>query len=106
MAKVHFAPSSAIKYIGNKSKEFTSSLAKPKPRLKKGDIVIVDKRTAFNLVTKGFGDFVEVSAIEFLKSDIKTLDEFETLKERLLASQNENNALFAKNVELTKQLNA
>jgi len=105
MAKVHFAPSRAIKYVGSKAKEFTASLARPKPTLKKGDIVIVDKRTAFNLVTKGFGEFVEVEDIEFVKSDVRAADELVTLKEKLLASQNENNTLFAKNVELMKKLN-
>jgi len=90
MAKVHFAPNSAIKYVGAKSKEFVTSLARPKPRLKKGDIVIVDKKTAFNLVTKGFGDFENVEAIEFVKNDVATSNEITLLK--------------AENEELKKEL--
>lgn len=70
MAKVHFAPYSAIRYVGGKSKEFVTSLARPKPMLKKGDIVIVDKKTAFNLVNKGFGEFVYAESIEFTKADV------------------------------------
>lgn len=64
MAKVLFAPFYAVKYIGSETKEFTSSLARPRPSISTGDIVIVDKRTAFNLVEKGFGDFEMVSNIE------------------------------------------
>ena len=104
MAKVYFAPNKAIKYVGSKSKEFTSSLARPKPVLKKGDIVIVDKKTCFNLVTKGFKEFVEVEDIEFVKSDVKTLAEIKSLTEKLVAFEAENNSLFAKNVELGKEL--
>jgi len=106
MAKVHFAPNSAIKYIGSKHKEFTSSLDRPKPMLKKGDIVIVDKRTSFNLVTKGFGEFIVVEDIEFVKADTKAVKELEDLKEQLAAFKNENNNLFSKNVELTKYISA
>jgi len=104
MAKVHFSPQAAIKYVGYKSKEFTASLARPKPTLKKGDIVIVDKRTSFNLVNKGFGEFVVVEDIEFVKADVKIVDEIATLKEKLEAFEKHNNELFAKNVELIKQL--
>ena len=104
MAKVHFEPNSAIKYVGPKSKEFASSLARPKPMLKKGDIVIVDKRTAFNLVTKGFGNFVEVKDVEFVKADVKLIEELNSLKEKSAAFEKENNSLFAQKVELTKQL--
>ena len=72
MAKVHFAPYSAVKYVGSKAKELSTSLARPKPILKKGDIVIVEKKDAFNLVTKGYGDFVFVDVIEFKKGDVAT----------------------------------
>lgn len=72
MAKVHFAPYSAVKYVGSKAKELSTSLARPKPVLKKGDIVIVEKKDAFNLVTKGYGDFVFVDEIEFKKGDTET----------------------------------
>jgi hypothetical protein len=74
MAKVYFAPFSAIKYIGAKAKVFNTYLASPKPTLKKGDILIVDKVTAFNLVKKGFGEFVDVADIEFSKADVQRVD--------------------------------
>jgi hypothetical protein len=81
MAKVHFAPSVAIKYVGKKAKEFHHSLARPRPVLKQGDIVIVDKRTGFNLVHKGFGDFKDVLEIGFVKADAALNEELEYLKE-------------------------
>jgi hypothetical protein len=68
MAKVHFAPNSAIRYVGAETKEFTNSLARPKPVLEYGDIIIVDRRTAFNLVNKGFGEYEDVEAIEIAKT--------------------------------------
>lgn len=80
MAKVHFAPYSAIKYVGSKAKDFNTSLARPKPTLKKGDIVIVEKKDAFNLVSKGFGEFVTVDAIEFKKADVANELEDEVLR--------------------------
>jgi len=90
MAKVYYEPYKAIKYVGTKAKVFNTSLARPKPTLKKGDIVIVDKVTAFNLVNKGFGEFVSVDAIEFVKADKENAeiveqlqDENEKLKEEL-----------------------
>lgn len=104
MATVHFAPSCAIKYVGSKGKVFTTSLARPKPTLKKGDIIIVDKKVAFNLVTKGFGEFVNVDEISFTKSDTATQESIDAMQEKLAAFENENNDLFAKNVELAKQL--
>ena len=104
MAKVYYEPYKAIKYVGTKAKVLNTSLARPKPILKKGDIVIVDHVTAFNLVNKGFGDFVYVDIIEFVKSDVRAADELVSIKEKLVAFENENNELFAKNVELTKQL--
>jgi len=69
MAKVYYEPYRAIKYVGAKAKVLNTSLARPKPTLKKGDIVIVDKVSAFNLVNKGFGDFVYEEEIEFVKAD-------------------------------------
>ena len=69
MAKVYYEPYKAIKYVGTKAKVFNTSLARPKPTLKKGDIVIVDKVSAFNLVNKGFGDFVYEDTIEFTKKE-------------------------------------
>jgi|LGOV01.1.fsa_nt_gb signal peptidase I len=104
MAKVHFAPFCAIKYVGSKAKELQTSIARPKPVLKKGDIVIVDKRSAFNLVNKGFGDFVSVEKIEFVKSDVQTQEKIQDLKDELDAYKNENNALFNEKVELIKKL--
>ena len=58
MAKVHFAPYCAIVYVGSKTKELSTSLARPKPIIKRGDIVIVDKKDAHNFVNKGFGQVV------------------------------------------------
>ncbi|MDQ7044726.1 MAG: hypothetical protein Q9M40_07065 [Sulfurimonas sp.] len=104
MAKVHFAPNCAIKYVGSKAKVFNTSVARPKPTLKKGDIIIVDKKTAFNLVTKGFGEFVNVDEISYTKADTKVEVELQDLRDELDAYKNENNALFMKNVELTKLL--
>lgn len=69
MAKVYFAPMCAVKYTGAKPKEFVHSLARPKPVLRRGDIVILDKKTAFNLTTKGYDEYVYVDAIEFVKAD-------------------------------------
>lgn len=69
MGKVCFQPYYAIKYIKDEPKEFVHSLARPKPVLEKGDVVIVDKRTAFNLVQKGFGEFEMVDSIEIASSD-------------------------------------
>ena len=105
MAKVHFAPYSAIKYTGSKAKEFSTSLARPKPVLKKGDIVIVDKRSAFNLVNKGFGEFVEVDEISFTKGDVAAEEMIQNLKDERDAYENENNSLFARLEEVTKKLN-
>ena len=80
MAKVYYEPYKAIKYVGTKAKVFNTSLARPKPTLKKGDIVIVDKVTAFNLVNKGFGDFVYEEKIEFIKADKEISEKLELLE--------------------------
>ena len=106
MAKVHFAPSCAIKYVGSKAKVFNTSIARPKPLLKKGDIIIVDKKTAFNLTMKGFGEFVEVDAISFTKSDSATQEQMQTLEDTIDAYKNENNALFARLSEATAKITA
>jgi len=81
MAKVYYEPYKAIKYVGTKAKVFNTSLARPKPTLKKGDIVVVDKVTAFNLVNKGFGDFVYEEKIEFKKADKEFSEKFAHLQE-------------------------
>ena len=69
MAKVYFGPYKAVKYVGTKAKELSTSLARPKPVLKKGDIVIVDKRQASNMTLKGFGEFELIDEITFVKKD-------------------------------------
>lgn len=92
MAKVHFEPMCAVKYVGAKAKDFNTSLARPKPRLKKGDIVIVDKKTSFNLIQKGFGEFVEVKSISFTKADAE--------------AQEMEDALTAENEDLITELEA
>jgi len=84
MATVHFAPYHAVKYVGPKSKELHVSLARPKPILKKGDIVITTKRDAFNLTKKGFGEFEEVQEISFVKADKSAQSEISSLKEKIL----------------------
>jgi len=89
MAKVHFEPACAVKYVGNKSKEFSTSLARPKPKLTKGDIIIVDKKTSFNLVTKGFGEFREVKSIEFNQDAVKAAKKIEELNAALKNNQEE-----------------
>ncbi|MGB3988532.1 MAG: hypothetical protein WBK67_02445 [Minisyncoccales bacterium] len=95
MAKVHFAPYSAIKYVGSKAKDFNTSLARPKPTLKKGDIVIVEKKDAFNLVSKGYGEFVMVDEIAFLKADIENADALKELEDEVLRLTEENAKLNA-----------
>ncbi|MBE0498572.1 MAG: hypothetical protein IBX43_04945 [Campylobacterales bacterium] len=94
MAKVHFAPYSAIRYVGEKPTLFATSLARPKPMLEVGDIVITDKRTAFNLVHKGFGNFemvedvVSADAEAELPADAKSKKGFKPgLKETLSGSK-------------------
>ena len=96
MAKVYFGPYRAIKYIGSKAKDLHTSLARPKPRLKKGDIVIVDRKTAFNLAHKGFGEFEDVDSIEFVKTDVKI---FEKINDLVL----ENSKFKTANDELNKE---
>lgn len=93
MAKVHFAPYSAVKYVGSKAKELSTSLARPKPILKKGDIVVVEKKDAFNLVTKGYGDFVFVDAIEFKKGDTETVAMMDALEAGQKSLQEHNEKL-------------
>lgn len=93
MAKVYFAPNCAIKYVGAKSKEFNTSLARPKPILKKGDIIIVDKRSAFNLTQKGFGEFDMVESIEFVKSDIDNAKKTDDTQAHADALSSENEVL-------------
>ena len=99
MAKVHFAPQCAIKYIGSKAKVFNTSIARPKPLLKKGDIIIVDKKTASNLVTKGFGEFKNVEEISFTKGEQANDEAIQNVKDELDAYINENNSLFARLLE-------
>jgi len=105
MAKVYFAPYSAIKYVGTKAKVLNTSLARPKPKLVKGDIVIVDKKVAFNLVHKGFDEFVSVDEISFVKADVSSEQKIKALVEKTQALENEIHSLFSKNVELTRVLN-
>ena len=83
MAKVFFEPLCAVKYTGSKAKEFLYSLARPKPFLKKGDIVIVSRKDSFNLVSKGHGEFVSVDKIEFVKADTQASQTISELKEQI-----------------------
>ncbi len=83
MATVHFKPYSAVKYVGSKSKEHLTSLARPKPVLKKGDILIVDKRQAANMTTKGFGEFIAVDDISFVKADVATAQDLKEHKDEV-----------------------
>lgn len=80
MAKVHYAPYEAVKYVGKKAKEFKHSTARPRPTLKRGDFAIVDRRTAFTLVEKGFGEFERAQEIAFVKADQKANDRIEELQ--------------------------
>jgi hypothetical protein len=100
MAKVHFAPNCAVKYVGAKAKDFATSLARPKPRLARGDIVIVDKKTAFNLVQKGFGEFEQVESIAFNKAEAM---EYKSIEE-LEASLEEHKAELARMIEINEKL--
>lgn len=97
MAKVHFIPYCAVKYVGAKTKELAVSTARPKPVLKKGDIVIVDKRMAFNLVKKGFEQFKEVEEISFTKNTVE-------LEEEILALKESNEILKKENAQLEDAL--
>jgi len=82
MPKLYFAPSHAVRYIGKEPKEFAYSLARPKPMLENGDIVVVDKRTAHTLTRKGFGEFEEVDNIAL--ADAKTSAKKTTKKASLV----------------------
>jgi len=104
MSNLHFAPNSAIRYIGKKSKEFVHSLARPKPIVKPDDIIIVSKKTANTLVTRGFGDFEYVTEIEL--TDNKTLAEFDDCKKLHDELVREIEASNTKNAEFTKELKA
>lgn len=111
MATVYFAPNAAVRYVGKKHKELATSLARPKPILKQGDIVVLDKRSAFNMTTKGFGDFVAVESISFTKKDklteeeLKALqEEISQLREEVLVLQEERKSLQDKNMELAQKL--
>ena len=89
MKKLYFSPAVAARYIGDDGKDFAASLARPKPILNHGDIVITDKRTAYNLINKGFGQYESVESIEIpdvdeLISENKHLkNECERLKSEL-----------------------
>ena len=104
MATINFAPYKAVKYVGKKAKGFSHSLARPKPTLKNGDIVIVDKKTAHTLVNKGFEEFKDVESISFAKKDVELQERYQSLENELEVYKNHNNELFAKNVQLTKEL--
>lgn len=97
MARVHFAPNCAVKYMGAKAKDFNTSLARPKPRLVKGDIVIVDKKTAFNLVQKGFGEFESVDKIAFNKAESAEHVAIEELKAEMQVVREEIQELIEEN---------
>jgi hypothetical protein len=83
MARVYFGPYAAIKYVGRKKKLLATSRARPKPELRFGDIVIVEKKTAFNNVKKGFGEFEYVDKIEFVKADRESAEKIEALQQRV-----------------------
>ena len=67
--KLYYAPAVAVEYIGADGKDFAASLARPKPMLNCGDIVITDNRTAYNLINKGFGQYKSVESIEIPDMD-------------------------------------
>jgi len=78
--KLYYAPAVAVRYIGADGKDFAASLARPKPMLNNGDFVITDKRTAYNLINKGFGQYESVESIEIPDAD-ELLAEIERLKD-------------------------
>ena len=49
MAKIYLGNLSAIEYLGEVEKEFTRSPFTPKPIVKQGDIIILEKIHAYNL---------------------------------------------------------
>jgi len=106
MAKVHFAPNCIVKYIGENPKEFTHSLARPRPILSKGDLVVVDKRTCFNLTVKGFGEFEEIKELSILDENIDTFEAFEQQKEELEKLRGEVKTLEELNISLLESLEA
>lgn len=95
MAKVYFAPYKAMKFKGDTPKEYAGSLARPKPKLRRGDIVIVDSRTAFNAVNNGFGEFEAVESIEFTRKDTQHDEHLQMELEALLGVRDENEVLKA-----------
>lgn len=95
MAKVHFAPYSAIKYTGRKNREFGYSLARPEPILSCGDIVIVDDTTAHNLINSPFSEFEWVKDIAFKGKDRREIESYE----ETLAALKEDNAKLGKMLE-------
>lgn len=104
MAKVYFGPYRAVKYTGKKHKELSTSMARPKPVLKRGDIVILEKRSAFNKVNKGFEEFEYVDEIEFVKADKEAANMITELERRNDELASENAALSEMVESLTRQL--
>lgn len=47
--KIYLGGLSAVEYLGDKEKEFTRSPFSPKPIVKKGDLVVLEKIHAYNL---------------------------------------------------------
>lgn len=106
MATVYFKPSAAVRYMGRKQKEFPLSLARPRPKLRLGDIVIVDRATAYKLTKKGFGEFEQVESIDFVKKEAEEYLHTLEMEAKVEALTEENERLAAQNEELTKALNA
>lgn len=106
MAKVYFGPYKAVKYVGQKKKTLHVSLARPKPELMRGDIVIVDKMQAFNLTQKGHGDFLEIDSIEFVKAETEASVRMNQIEAENDVLQAENEALHSANEQLKAELAA
>lgn len=104
--KIFFLPNVAIEYIGDKEQEFSRSLARPKPIVKKGDVVIMDKVNAYNIVKmfptlwkKVEGECVEVANDEELKLAVEELEE----RVEELESENEELAEVVAKIDLEEQ---
>ncbi len=94
MSKIYFKPYAAIRYIGEKEQEFTRSLARPKPIVKKGDVCIVTVKDGYNLCRmlptlweKIDCDFLVVDGTYELEERVKELEE------KLLELESENEEL-------------
>lgn len=80
--RIYLGESSAIKFIGENEKEFTRANFSPKPIVQSGDIVILDKLSAYNISKLLPTEWelidsrvIEVESTQFLQYRIDELEE-------------------------------